>query len=74
MEDIKKIFIGFIVLICVVFGFILLFDYNSSTQEIEAIKAGLEQCPQDPTIHYVQNRTIWVRSCTEYIRTYKEFK
>ena len=71
MEDIKKFFIVFIALLCVVYGFIWLFDYNSTNLKIEAMKSGLEQCPQDPTTHYVENRTIWVKSCTEYMKTYK---
>lgn len=74
MKDSKNFYIAFIILMCVVYGFIWLFDYNSSTQEIEAIKAGLEQCPQDPTTHYVQNRTIWVKSCAEYMKTYNGLK
>ena len=48
--------------------------YIGERSNIEAMRAGLEQCPQDPTTHYVENRTIWVKSCTEYIKTYNEIK
>ena len=74
MKTEKYFLIGVLIFLIIICMYAYGIAYIGERSNIEAMRAGLEQCPQDPTTHYVENRTIWVKSCTEYIKTYKEFK
>jgi hypothetical protein len=51
------------VIVIVIFGGLSLDDYNKKQVDIEAIKAGLEQCIIDSGL---RNKTIWVKDCEKY--------
>ena len=71
MKTEKYFFIGVLIFLIVVYIFAYAIAYIGVKSNIEAMKAGLEQCPQEPNTYYIDNRTIWVKSCAEYIKTYK---
>lgn len=66
-------------LVVLVLGFMLisgigmgLDEYNKTHKDIEMSKAGLEECPKEPG--GMSSQTIWVKSCKEYIETFKANK
>jgi len=71
IEDNKtEKFAALVVGIVIVVFIIAVTVYNlDDSRDIEYAKAGLEQCklPDDTT-----SKVIWVKSCTEYLKTLKE--
>lgn len=48
-------------------------EFNKSNKSIEAIKAGLEECPNLNSKHD-STSTIFVKSCKEYTEEFYKFK
>lgn len=57
--------LGFILVICTFLGVSF---YLKDKMDLEKAKVGLEECPLNPTTQ----KTIWVRSCSEYTQMRKE--
>ena len=57
---------GVVLIIAVVFGGLAIDNYTKQKTAIEAVKAGLEECPIKTGF---SPQTIWVKDCPEYIKT-----
>jgi len=63
--------IGVILSIVLYFSSRTYFEYK---EKKEFASTGLEECPKNPTeLSSSIDRTIWVRSCTEYVDTYYKY-
>ncbi len=72
MKNEKIIATFILVMTCLICILIWAMNLNTHNLKLEAMKAGLEECPQEPYSHYIENRIIWVKSCTEYMKIYRE--
>jgi len=61
------VFLGVIIFVCI---FTLSIEYKNMSETQMKVSAGLEECPQTPSIS--TSTTIWVKDCSKYMSDYSK--